>query len=427
MRNRLLQLPRQAKRALQVFADTLLLWAALWLAFVIRLGWERMVDPFGDYLWLFVAAPAAAIPLFVRFGLYRAVLRYFGASALVTIFNAISLSALLLALIIYLMQPEELMPRSVIFIYWALSLLFVGGLRLLMRQYFSGELFPPLARRQPPLTRVAIYGAGSAGNQLLSTLRTGKSMQPVAFIDDDEGIAGRVIGGLKVYKSRQIEQMITITSAEEVLLAHVAAAEALPVDQDAPDVGAAGVVLRQRRHEGAVLGGEDGEVGGAVRRLRRLVVRLDHVWREPLQLVPIAFQPLAEADGARFRPDRAVQPRLDDGLRQPEFRRHAEPLVDLAPLRQERPVLRHVAHQEPAARRVVDHGTRRELQQLRNLVAARVLQLAEQGTITAVDGTELKVDAMSVCVHGDSPGSVAMTQSIVDRLRDRGIEIRSSL
>jgi len=219
LRNRLLQLPRQAKRALQVFADTLLLWAALWLAFFIRLGWGRMIDPFGDYLWLFLATPAAAIPLFVRFGLYRAVLRYFGSSALVTIFNAISLSALLLALIIYLMQPEELMPRSVIFIYWALSLLFVGGLRLLMRQYFSGELFPPRAHRQQPLTRVAIYGAGSAGNQLLSTLRMGKSMQPVAFIDDDEGIAGRVIGGLKVYKSQQIEQMIAATGAEEVLLA----------------------------------------------------------------------------------------------------------------------------------------------------------------------------------------------------------------
>jgi len=220
LRNRLLQLPRQAKRALQVFADTLLLWAALWLAFVIRLGWERMVDPFGEYLWLFIAAPAAAIPLFVRFGLYRAVLRYFGSGALVTIFNAISLSALLLAVIIYLMRPDELMPRSVIFIYWALSLLFVGGLRLVMRQYFSGELFPVRGVRRPlPLTRVAIYGAGSAGNQLLATLRLGKSMQPVAFIDDDESIAGRVIGGLKVYQSRHIEQMIAESCAEEVLLA----------------------------------------------------------------------------------------------------------------------------------------------------------------------------------------------------------------
>lgn len=220
LRNRLLQLPRQAKRALQVFADTLLLWAALWLAFVIRLGWERMIDPFGDYLWLFIAAPAAAIPLFIRFGLYRAVLRYFGSGALVTIFNAISLSTLLLAVIIYLMRPDELMPRSVIFIYWALSLLFVGGLRLLMRQYFSGELFPVRGiRRQAPLTRVAIYGAGSAGNQLLATLRMGRSMQPVAFIDDDGGIAGRVIGGLKVYEPGHIEQMISVTGAEEVLLA----------------------------------------------------------------------------------------------------------------------------------------------------------------------------------------------------------------
>ncbi|PTU75151.1 polysaccharide biosynthesis protein [Pseudomonas mangrovi] len=220
LRSRLLQMPRQAKRALQVFADVLLLWAALWLAFVIRLGWDRLVDPFGEYLWLFIAAPAAAIPLFVRFGLYRAVLRYFGSGALVTIFNAISLSALLLAVIIYLMRPDELMPRSVIFIYWALSLLFVGGLRLLMRQYFSGELFPVRGVRRPlPLTRVAIYGAGSAGNQLLATLRLGKSMQPVAFIDDDENIAGRVIGGLKVYKSSHIEQMIAATGAEEVLLA----------------------------------------------------------------------------------------------------------------------------------------------------------------------------------------------------------------
>ncbi|MDO5670655.1 MAG: 5-oxoprolinase subunit PxpA [Corynebacterium sp.] len=61
------------------------------------------------------------------------------------------------------------------------------------------------------------------------------------------------------------------------------------------------------------------------------------------------------------------------------------------------------------------------------LVAARVLQLADSGTITAIDGTVLNVQATSVCVHGDSPGSVAMTQSIVERLRTEGIEIRSVL
>src|SRR5690606_20666839 len=130
LRRRLLEMPRQAKRALQVIADILLIWAALWLAFVVRLGSKGMINPFGEYLWLFIAAPATAIPLFVRFGLYRAVLRYFGGNALLTMFNAISLSALLLALVIYLLQPEQLVPRSLTFIYWALSLLLIGGLRL---------------------------------------------------------------------------------------------------------------------------------------------------------------------------------------------------------------------------------------------------------------------------------------------------------
>lgn len=219
IRQYLLRMSRQSKRSLQVCADILLLWAALWLAFFVRLGLERMIDPVGEYLWLFIVAPATAIPLFIRFGLYRAVLRYFGSGALVTIFNAISLSALLLALVIYLIQPDELMPRSVIFIYWALSLLFIGGLRLLMRQYFSGELFPIRNQGRHPLTRVAIYGAGAAGNQLLTALRMGKRMLPVSFIDDDEGISGRIIAGVKVYKSKHIKQLIAETGAEEVLLA----------------------------------------------------------------------------------------------------------------------------------------------------------------------------------------------------------------
>ena len=220
IRQRLLGLSRQRKRALQVFADVVLLWGALWLAFVIRLGSFYQINPLEEHLWLFIAAPATAIPLFIRFGLYRAVLRYFGSSALVTIFNAVSLSALLLAVVIYLARPDALMPRSVVFIYWGVSLMLVGGLRLLMRQYFIGELLPLRMREDGQgMQRVAIYGAGAAGNQLLTALRMGKRMLPVAFIDDDDSIANRVIDGVKVYKSRHIQQMIEDTSAQEVLLA----------------------------------------------------------------------------------------------------------------------------------------------------------------------------------------------------------------
>lgn len=100
----------------------------------------------------------------------------------------------------------------------------LGGLRLAMRQYFLGDWFAaarhvPFTCRDDGLPRVAIYGAGAAGNQLVAALRLGKGLRPVAFIDDDSSIAGRVISDLQVYKPRHIQRMIDMTGAEEVLLA----------------------------------------------------------------------------------------------------------------------------------------------------------------------------------------------------------------
>lgn len=221
LRHWLVQRPRGFKRAVQIVIDVFLIWFAVWLSFAIRLGTDYLIDPFGEYLWLFSLAPLTAVPLFIRFGLYRAVLRYFDGNALLTIFNAVSLSALLLALAFYVVRPDALMPRSVVFIYWGLTLLLVGGTRLIMRQYFLGGLFNrhmPF-RRDPQQIKVAIYGAGDAGNQLVAALRMGKGMLPVAFIDDDKGIVNRVISGLQVYESARIEQLLSDTGAQEVLLA----------------------------------------------------------------------------------------------------------------------------------------------------------------------------------------------------------------
>lgn len=58
-------------------------------------------------------------------------------------------------------------------------------------------------------------------------------------------------------------------------------------------------------------------------------------------------------------------------------------------------------------------------------VVARVLQVAESGSITAHDGTVLNVDAQSICTHGDSQGAVDMLRGVVAELGARGIEIRS--
>lgn len=225
LRERLLGLRRRHKRLLQVAADVVLVWVALWLAFVVRLGFDNSINVFSKFAWLFVVAPLVAIPLFIRLGMYRAVLRYLGNDALLTIAKAVSVSALLLALIVYWYRDAPfVVPRSLVFNYWWLSLTLIGGLRLVMRHYFMGDWYSS-ARSATPVQgdgrapKVAIYGAGTAGNQLVAALRMGRSMNPVAFIDDDKGIVSQVIAGLKVYKPGSITQLIEDTGVQEILLA----------------------------------------------------------------------------------------------------------------------------------------------------------------------------------------------------------------
>lgn len=225
LRASLVLLPRQQKRLIQVSADVLLVWLALWFSFYLRLGNADFVEPLGGHAWLFSIAPLLSIPLFIRFGMYRAVMRYFGNDALIAIAKAVTLSALLLALAVYWRtDAPKLIPRSMVFNYWWLSLMLIGGLRLLMRQYFMGDWFTPntltkFKGKDATLPKVAVYGAGAAGNQLVAALRMGRAMRPVAFIDDDPNLHNRVIAGLRVYSAKQIAQLVEDTNAGEILLA----------------------------------------------------------------------------------------------------------------------------------------------------------------------------------------------------------------
>lgn len=57
------------------------------------------------------------------------------------------------------------------------------------------------------------------------------------------------------------------------------------------------------------------------------------------------------------------------------------------------------------------------------LVADRVLAMVGGEPIRAVDGSEVRVEAESICVHGDSPGAVAMATAVRERLAGGGVEI----
>ncbi len=226
LRERLLAWPRGRKRLLQLMADAVLIWAALWLSFYLRLDNTAQIDPLGDHAPLFILALLIGLPTFYQCGLYKTVTRYAGLQAAAITAMAIAISTALLAFCMLVgPAPAALMPRSIYIIYAMLALFFVAGLRLIMRQYFFGsgmasaERTPAQGPRRRRRMHVVIYGAGAAGNQLLTALRQGRERHPVAFIDDNPELTGRVIAGLPVHNPSGIERLITRKHVQEVLLA----------------------------------------------------------------------------------------------------------------------------------------------------------------------------------------------------------------
>jgi UPF0271 protein len=58
-------------------------------------------------------------------------------------------------------------------------------------------------------------------------------------------------------------------------------------------------------------------------------------------------------------------------------------------------------------------------------VAARMLRLATEGVVTAIDGSTVRIEAESVCVHGDSPGAVEIAREVRSLFERSGVAVRS--
>ena len=213
--NWFLSLSRIIKRLIMLSVDILLIVVILIGSFSMRLG--EWYWPQGDLLYLIFLAPFAAIPIFIKFGLYRAIVRYIGFKALWTIVQAVSLYALVLGIVVLLSGIEGI-PRSVILINWILAMLLIGGSRIVGRWYFS-ERKSHINSTSDERKNILVYGAGSAGIQLATALSYSRELYPVAFIDDETTLVDHQIIGIKVHSSNELEQLITSMNIEEVLLA----------------------------------------------------------------------------------------------------------------------------------------------------------------------------------------------------------------
>lgn len=210
-----LSLSRVTKRLITLFVDVLLVASILILSFSIRLG--EWFWPQDNLVYLVFFAPLIAIPIFVKFGLYRAIVRYIGFKALWTIVQAVSLYAILWGVAALLLGLEGV-PRSVVLINWALGLLLIGGSRVIGRWWFFDKRLHS-ANSSNKSKSVLVYGAGSAGIQLATALTYSQELNPVAFVDDEVTLSNHQIMGLKVYSSDDLGRLIASMNIEEVLLA----------------------------------------------------------------------------------------------------------------------------------------------------------------------------------------------------------------
>lgn len=207
-----LDISRFHKQMIAATADLFLLPLTFALAILLRYD---IVDSnlFRQYLWIILATPLISIPIFIRLGLYRAVIRFIDQKIVYVILLGVTISvALLVALGAFLTHMQGL-SRGVFGIYWVSAITYVVASRFLARGFLLQ------ANAEHKAVRVAIYGAGKAGTQLATALRAGHEYQPLAFIDDMKELKGTTMAGIKVHTPSELAELIAKHNISEVLLA----------------------------------------------------------------------------------------------------------------------------------------------------------------------------------------------------------------
>jgi len=186
---------------------------ALWSAFALRFSDWWPEKYLADSLSLFVFIPFVGVAIFIKLGLYRAVVRFMSMRLLSSVASGV---ALLIAAAFVFVKLTDIhgIPRSIPLIFGMAAWLYLGGSRLLVRSYYHW-----LTTRNQSVQKVLIYGAGSAGSQLVHSLNQGDEYRVKGFIDDDASIVGSSLAGIKVYPTKVLKDLIEANNIDAILLA----------------------------------------------------------------------------------------------------------------------------------------------------------------------------------------------------------------
>ncbi|MCU4338607.1 polysaccharide biosynthesis protein [Acinetobacter dispersus] len=203
--------PRLFKQIFLIFLDAFAFPVILWLCYVIRLfDLGADVIPGIDNGILLVSL--ITVLCLALTGVYHFIVRTFNEVFIVKLAIAVSLT--MIALYILNVLTPAYIPMSIPFMYGFMVFAWVWISRAIIRFIIKASFYSEIGRK-----RIAIYGAGDAGQQIAAALHRSDDHLPVFFIDDYASLQGQTVGGLKVHSVEKALQRFKKDRIEEILLA----------------------------------------------------------------------------------------------------------------------------------------------------------------------------------------------------------------
>jgi FlaA1/EpsC-like NDP-sugar epimerase len=204
--------PRPAKRLFVVAVDIIMAVLATWVAYSLR--YETLHWPSDDQWWVYILGPVLAVPIFARFGLYRAIFRYTGMDVLFVTGQAIALYALIRVLLLYWVK-WPVFPLTLGVLQPIIFFVLIGSSRVLARYVLAGIGLG----KEHYHGRMLIFGAGAAGVQTSSAMAITGHVKLLGFVDEDPAKIGQTINGVPVFSALQVPVLVRELGITDILLA----------------------------------------------------------------------------------------------------------------------------------------------------------------------------------------------------------------
>lgn len=174
----------------------LLVASLIWyFAFLLRFNFDIPANFIGTFWQTLPFVIATEFGCFLFFGLYRGLWRFASIPDLKRIIRATALSALMIGFASLIVQPQLIIPRSVLILNPLLLVLTLGGSRFAYRAWKERRLFNPIVHQGKP---VIVLGVEEAAISLIKELAKSHEWRVVALLDDNILMHGREFMHIRV-------------------------------------------------------------------------------------------------------------------------------------------------------------------------------------------------------------------------------------